>query len=142
MDAAGFSALVEAYGADARRWSADRLEAAEAFRAAEPASAADILAREAGLDELLDALRPPVASAALHDRILAAAPRPRPEAGRAWLAWLRPGVGIAMAASCAAGAVTGGLLVQPPPARDPGADLLASVTAPGELALADDGEDG
>lgn len=141
IDAADFQALVEAYGADARRWPADRRAAAEAYRAAEPEAAAAILALEVDLDEALDILRPPVASADLRARILASAPKPRAEGWRGMLGWMRPGVSAVMAASCVAGVVAGLLLVQPPERNDtPGGDLFAAVAGPGDFASDDDSE--
>ena len=53
MTLAEFEALVQAYGADLKRWPVSRQEAAEAFLAQSPA-ATDALAEEAGLDALLD----------------------------------------------------------------------------------------
>ena len=140
MNAGEFHTLIEAYGADARRWPADRREAAEAFCAADPVAAAAAMAAEADLDQALDQLRPPTASPALYDRILASAPQARAEGGRGVLGWLRPSIGLAMAASCAAGAVAGMLLVQQPPARDAGDDLWAAVSAPGDLTADDESE--
>jgi len=143
INAADFQALIEAYGADARRWPADRRLAAEAYRLAEPETVAAILAMEADLDEVLDVLRPPAASAELRARILEAAPKPRAQGWRGLLGWMRPGVSAAMAGSCAAGVVAGLLLVQPPERNDvAGGDLFAAVAGPGELAVDDESEVG
>jgi hypothetical protein len=140
IDASDFQSLVEAYGADARRWPADRRAGAEAFVAAEPARASAILALEAELDERLDVLRPPSASEALRERILAGAPQPRADGWRGMFGWLRPGVGIAMAASCAAGVVAGLLLIQPAERGDMGGDAaMAALSGPGD-ASDEDGE--
>lgn len=53
-----FKSLVDAYGADRRRWPEDRRAAAEAFCAEHPEAQA-MLADEAALDRLLHATRPP-----------------------------------------------------------------------------------
>jgi len=73
MNAERFSQLVEAYGADARRWPVAEREAAEAFRLAEPDAAALLLAEADAVDALLHASPQPAVSAALRERVLAAA---------------------------------------------------------------------
>lgn len=141
MDAPAFQSLVEAYGANARRWPDDRSEAATAFVSAAPDQAAAILALESELDDALDVLRPPAASASLRERVLAAAPRPR-SAGRGALHWLRPGFGLAMAASCAAGVAAGLLLVSQPERGDTGGDaVMAALSVPSDV-IGDDEEVG
>lgn len=104
-----FRELIEAYGADPRRWpEAERAEAAEAARA--PAAQA-LLAEARALDGLLAEAPAIQASAALRDRVLAAAPTPRRRLmGRLTpLAWLS---GFGWAAAAAAGLVFGVALGQ------------------------------
>lgn len=75
MDRERFAALLEAYGADFRRWPAAARGDAAAF-AAQNAEAAALVADAAGLDALLDSARDETRpSAGLAARILAAAPR-------------------------------------------------------------------
>lgn len=109
MNAERFSQLVEAYGADARRWPVSERAAAEAFRLARPDEGARLLAEADAIDGLLHAAPRPVVSHALRERVLAAAAgqtmrRPlfglRP--GR--LAWLSGG---AFAAAACAGIIAG-----------------------------------
>lgn len=143
IDATAFQHLVEAYGADPRRWPEDRRAAALAFQAAEPDQAATILAFGASLDEALDELRPPAASAELRARILAAAPKLRPDGWRGAFDWLRPGVGALLAGSCAAGVVAGMLLVAAPERSDLGGDaVMAALAGPGDGAAEDESEVG
>lgn len=105
-----FQELAEAYGADIARWPSDVRDAAALFAAAEPAIARRALAGEAGLDELLDALPRPRATAALYDRIVADAPAAR---RRRWFSWLGPaGLGAALAGAAAAGLLVGVQLSQ------------------------------
>lgn len=108
MNAERFSQLVEAYGADARRWPVADREAAEAFRAAQPNEAMRLLAEADAVDALLDAAPRPVVSAALRERVLAGA---RPRAGfprfgfrPGRLVWLSGG---AFAAAACAGVIAG-----------------------------------
>jgi hypothetical protein len=93
---ARFAALIEAYGAEPRRWPADRRAWAEDLlrRSAE---ARALAAEAAALDAALD--RAPLAAppAALIGRVLAAAPRAR--AGHWWLGgFWRPAAGLSAAA--------------------------------------------
>jgi hypothetical protein len=72
--------------------------------AAEPAFTGATLAGAAALDAALDSWRAAPASAAVVERILAAAPQP----GRRWPVWLSPAaLGAGLAAACAAGVVLG-----------------------------------
>ncbi len=105
-DAQRFEALADAHGGIIGRWPADVRDAAYAWLAEAPEAAQAVLARAIALDEALDALRPPQASAALRDAILAAAPRARQgwSLGR-WLAGA--GVGAALAAASLAGVMIG-----------------------------------
>jgi hypothetical protein len=104
MSRARFEELAEAYGGDVSRWPAEAREAAAALMAAEPGFTGEALARAGALDAALDGWRPAPVSAALTDRVLAAAPRPR----RRWPVWLSPAaLGAGLAAACAAGVVAG-----------------------------------
>jgi ferric-dicitrate binding protein FerR (iron transport regulator) len=99
-----FEALAEAFGGDIARWPVAERDAAAAMLAAEPAWADATLARAGELDAMLDALEAPRADGALAERIARAAPAPR----RRWPAWLAPaGLGVGLAAACAAGVVLG-----------------------------------
>jgi hypothetical protein len=111
MNAERFSQLVEAYGADARRWPVAEREAAAAFRLARPDEAARLLAEADALDALLDAAPHPVVSYALRERVLAAAAGAGLKAHRPLfgfrpgrLAWLSGG---AFAAAACAGIIAG-----------------------------------
>ncbi len=111
MNAERFSQLVEAYGADARRWPVAEREAAEAFRLARPDETARLLAEADAVDALLDAAPRPVVSHALRERVLAAAAGAGLKARRPWfgfrpgrLAWLSGG---ACAAAACAGVIAG-----------------------------------
>ncbi len=102
MNADRFEQLIDAYGARPERWPPAERAAAEQWLAATP----DALARwdEARtLDEALDAWTAPTPSAALRERILATAPRPRRQPAPARIWW----AGIGLAAACAMGMVVG-----------------------------------
>jgi hypothetical protein len=110
MDRERFAALVDAYGADLRRWPEAERDAARVFRAAQPAVCEPLLAEAARIDAALDEIAALQPSAALRERILASAPRtrrPLVSLGRFRRAapWLAPGAGLA--AACAAGAWLG-----------------------------------
>jgi hypothetical protein len=94
---ARFEALLDAYGAEPRRWPEDRRAWAEALLARSPAavSARDEAAR---LDLLLDAADTEGASAALMGRVLAAAPAPRRPLRLRLREILKPAIGLAFAA--------------------------------------------
>ena len=111
MNAERFSQLVEAWGADARRWPQAERAQAEAYRLAEPQVAARLLAEAGAIDSLLDAAPRPVVSHALRERVLAAAAGAGLRAHRPWfgfqpgrLAWLSGG---ACAAAACAGIIAG-----------------------------------
>ena len=92
---ARFEGLLDAYGAEPRRWPADRRAAAEALLArSSEARALQAAARR--LDALLDAAPAEPAPAHLIGRVIAAAPAPR-RTGR-FAGWLKPAAGIAFAA--------------------------------------------
>ncbi|KQS55305.1 hypothetical protein ASG17_04210 [Brevundimonas sp. Leaf363] len=96
--------LIEAYGADHRRWPESEREAARALIAAQPTAFADALAEADAADAWLDAAPRPHVSAALRDRIIAQAPT----AGRGWM--IRPHLnklGWALAGGWAAAAFAG-----------------------------------
>ncbi|HEX3920332.1 MAG TPA: hypothetical protein VHW60_23575 [Caulobacteraceae bacterium] len=101
-----FRHLASAYGADLARWpKAERAAAAE-FLARHADVAGRMLAAEQPLDDTLaaDAVAEP--RPALRARIIEAAPRQR-AAGRA-MRWLTAaGLGLGLAASCAAGVAAG-----------------------------------
>jgi hypothetical protein len=95
-----FRALVEAYGAEPRRWPAERRDWALDMLARH-AEARAVQAEAARLDGLLEAARPASAPADLIGRVLAAAPTARGVASRdeGWLRRLwRPVLGLAVAA--------------------------------------------
>ncbi|MEQ1489446.1 MAG: hypothetical protein ABL932_02750 [Terricaulis sp.] len=77
MDRERFADLLDAYGADFRRWPADARAAATAF-AAQNSDAAALIAEARAVDAVLDSARDSAApSADLAARILASAPRAR-----------------------------------------------------------------
>jgi len=94
---ARFEALLDAYGAEPRRWPAERRAWAEALLARSPEAAA-LRATAARLDGLLDATGVEPAPAYLVGRVLASAPRAAaPRAS--WSAGLfKPAAGLAFAA--------------------------------------------
>lgn len=78
MNRERFEALLDAYGADLKRWPADERAAAEAFASANSGEAEPLLAAARALDGALDAARDNEApSAALTSAVLAGAPRAR-----------------------------------------------------------------
>ncbi|HYF23923.1 MAG TPA: hypothetical protein VD929_11050 [Caulobacteraceae bacterium] len=110
MNAERFEAMVAAYGAEPRRWPEEERAAALAFLNADPV--AERLLFEARMtDAALSAAPSQVAGAALRDRVLAAAPQPRPERA-AW--WSKPFLswGAGLAAASVAGVVAGSLYIQ------------------------------
>ena len=101
-----FRALAAAYGADPDRWPDAERSAAAAYLDARPAAAEAILVTERRLDAALAAYATVEPSHALRERIVTSAPRER-RAGRVarWMAGA--GLGLGLAASCAAGVVAG-----------------------------------
>jgi hypothetical protein len=101
MDAERFEQLIEAYGGESARWpQADRAPALR-YLAATPAAHAT-RARALRLDEMLGAWAGPAASAALRDRIAAAAPAVRTLHLRdLWVS------GVGLAAACVIGLAVG-----------------------------------
>jgi hypothetical protein len=113
-----FEQIVEAYGADPRRWPDDERDAACAFAQTHPADARPRLAAAAALDAALDADVPLPVSRSLRRRIVASANRRDPwpfgwrfesRPARRWL----PGAALAGAgvAGLVAGAVAMSLLM-------------------------------
>jgi hypothetical protein len=93
------AAILDAYGADPRRWP----EAERAAMLARLREAGEAMLDEAGaLDDLLDAGRAPAPSMALRAAVLAGAPR-RAIVTRARLWW----AGLILTAATAAGALSG-----------------------------------
>jgi len=88
-----FHQIVEAYGADSRRWPEEERAAAQAWAQTHRQQADAWLAQAAGLDAWLaaDRLAPP--DAALQRRIVASAPVRRPHAQRR--AWWWSGAAVA-----------------------------------------------
>lgn len=112
MDRERFTELLDAYGADFRRWPAELRADAAAF-AAQDAEAAALMADARKLDAMLDAREDAVPSPDLADRILAFAPRVvRPAFDRRAL--------LALAACAVFGVVLGygGGLLAPAPIED------------------------
>ena len=138
MNAQRFESLVEAYGAEPRRWPAGERAAAEAF--ARTGQGAALLAAAAELDCVLEAAPAPQPSAASRARILEAAPRPRAWRGELerWLRAVAPGAGLVAAGL--AGVLFGATLSGPAPGEAARAEiLLAEAGAFEEAALAVDG---
>jgi len=94
---AQFRYLLDAYGAEPRRWPHDRRAAAEALLMRSPEAKA-LHAAALRLDALLDAAPAEPAPAHLIGRVLAGAPQPA-EARRGWFAGLlKPAAGLALVA--------------------------------------------
>jgi len=109
MDRTRFEALLEAYGADPRRWPEAERAAAVAFASAHPEMGA-VAAEAARLDAVLDAGRTEArGSDLLQARILAALPKAAPAGNRGWV--------LALAACAVFGVALGfggGMLVAKP----------------------------
>ncbi|MGD9966953.1 MAG: hypothetical protein AB7T59_10560 [Hyphomonadaceae bacterium] len=130
MDRERFDQLLEAYGADFRRWPADARGAAVAFAAQHPETAS-LLEEARGLDRALDASLGDVApSPDLTARILARAPRRARTFDRRAL--------LALAACAAFGMVLGfgGGLLAPAPIED---ESFFSMAFEAPFALEDEG---
>jgi hypothetical protein len=139
MDLQQFEDMTLAWGPDLARWPAGRREAARAVLAAQPDAARALIEAAGRLDAALDKAEHPAPSASLRARIVAAAPRVRRVADVVpWRSWFGAAAGAALAASCAAGVLTGleaashGLtpanaLASPDPAAD-AAQLLRGST--------------
>ncbi|MGH6992318.1 MAG: hypothetical protein ACREEH_03185, partial [Caulobacteraceae bacterium] len=99
-----FIHILEAWGADPARWPADERQAALRL-AAEP-EFADLIRKESRLDAALDLAGDAAPFPALRARIISAARQAgRPGEAAAW--GRRFGLGLGLAAACAAGVVLG-----------------------------------
>ncbi|MDO1581383.1 hypothetical protein [Rhizobium oryzicola] len=105
MTVDAFRALLDAYGANARRWPAEQRDAAAAFQATEAGQA--LAAEAAKLDALLARYQPPGPSSALTGRILESAGR-RVTLRRRLQRWF---VGAGLIGVGLAGGLTGALVV-------------------------------
>ena len=124
MDLTRFTALCDAYGGEIARWPEGDRDGAAALAAREPAAAA-VLAEAVVLDGLLAGSRSQAPSAALRDRLLAAAPRERARASFDWL--FKAGLGAALAAAGVAGVLVGSTLTAAPDVDD--APAIAALDA-------------
>jgi hypothetical protein len=110
MTSERFLALVDAWGADARRWPEAERAAARAFAAANPGIALPALAEADAADALLHASRVASPSMMLRDRVIASAAgaglKARRE-GRRWLDRLSIAFGAGWAAAACAGVAAG-----------------------------------
>jgi len=97
-----FAAILDAYGADPRRWPDAEREAARAMASAR----ADALAEADALDAWLDHAPRPVPSEALRQRVIAAVGAVG-RRGRLWWDRLTVTVGVGWAAAACAGVVAG-----------------------------------
>ncbi|MFL9882366.1 hypothetical protein PQR66_04975 [Paraburkholderia agricolaris] len=82
-----FHQIVEAYGADPRRWPQQERAAGQAWAAAHRAEADAMLADAAGIDAWLAADKVDPPGAALQQRIIGSAPARRPSVPRKRLWW-------------------------------------------------------
>ena len=108
-----FTALVSAYGADARRWPESERATAQAFMAAEPETTRAVLAEADALDALLHAAPAQQVSMALRDRVIASAAEAGLKArkqGRIWLDRLALALGAGWAVAACAGVAAGVLM--------------------------------
>jgi hypothetical protein len=138
MNIEKFESLLEAYGADMRRWPAESREQAKAFAAASP-HAVRLLEAEAAFDRMLDAAQTAPATRDLEDRILAAFSGRRPSSAHGWtraLSWmpLRWTQAAALACSLALGLAVGAALpsiagIGDPHAIDPALVALGDIDA-------------
>ena len=95
MNAERFAVILEAYGAEPRRWPVSERRAAEAF-AATP-EGGRLLAEAAAVDDLLLAYAVPAPGAELRTRVLEARPRERRSLLAPWRFGWAPGAGLAAA---------------------------------------------
>jgi hypothetical protein len=105
-----FDALVAAWGADARRWPEAERAAAQAFAASRRDIVGPALAEADAVDALLHASRAAQPSAALRDRVIAAAAEAGLNAkreGRKWLDRMALALGAGWAAAACAGVAAG-----------------------------------
>ncbi len=106
MTAERFLELVQAWGADRRRWPEAERVAAEAFAAAHPDIADPALDEADQIDALLFASATPRVSTALRDRVIAAAAASG-RTGRRWMDRLTLAFGAGWAVAACAGVVAG-----------------------------------
>lgn len=123
MDRTRFDAIIDAYGADPRRWPAAERAAAETFYA----EAGGDISQAAALDEALDAARETPDVHLLAARVLKQrrALRSEPDKAARW----------ALAACAMIGVAAGfgaGAMVAPAASVEPGRVLSAALTAPFE----------
>lgn len=132
MNAERFAALLEAYGAEPRRWPAAERSAGEAFAGGVEGRAA--LAAELELDSWLDASSAARPTHDLRMRVLAAAPKPGvwSRFAQPWLRAWAPGAGLAAAGLAG---VVFGLALAGPQADSRGDALLAEIGAYDEAVL-------
>jgi len=131
MDIERFERLIEAYGADPKRWPAEEREAARALAHANAERCGPLLETAHELDLAMDCAPVGAPSLALRERVIEAAPRGRHrrlDASSRWLWW--PG----LAAACAAG-VLAGVVVTDQATRGVRADTVLAANT--ELALAE-----
>jgi hypothetical protein len=105
-----FAALLDAYGAEPRRWPDNERDAAQALVRADP-RAASLMDEAAYIDDLLYAYRVPAPSPALVAAVIARAPRRRWTRARLW--WAALGLGLAGAGGALAGSAATAALEQP-----------------------------
>lgn len=128
MTLARFEAILDAYGADPRRWPDAERGAARTFAEADPRAPA-LLAAAADLDGAIDLGAPDPAGADLREAVIASAKITPP---RRSLWWVGAGLGAALAGA-AAGAVTVGVMA-PRVSNELTAEQMASAaTAFGDL---------
>lgn len=135
MDRTRLQTVLDAYGADIHRWpEPDRAVGANPVADAAIVSLFD---QARATDDLLERSLPYTPSHALHERVLASAPRPRGSRFRqAWWSW-QAGVGAGLAASVGAGVMVGWTVVAAPPGADANLDLalVAYAAAPADTAF-------
>ncbi|REG49702.1 hypothetical protein B0G80_6101 [Paraburkholderia sp. BL6669N2] len=102
-----FQQIVEAYGAEPRRWPQQERAAAQAWAQSHRAEAEALLAQAAGVDAWLSADKVEPPGAALLERVLGSAPVRQPGAPRRRLWWS----GAAVAGVGLLGGVAGALAV-------------------------------
>lgn len=134
MDLARFSQLLDAYGAEPRRWPREEREAALRFLRTD-ARAAPLLTAAGEVDDLLLAFRVPAPSPALAAAALAGAPRPSALRGvKLW--WAALGLGLMGAGGALAGSLAGAAML---PGMAAPADMHEDMTAFGSASLDDVG---
>jgi hypothetical protein len=101
MTAERFAQIVEAHGAEPRRWPADERAAAQAFARAHAEAADPVLRAARNLDAAMDAYAVEARAPDLQARILTALP-----GNDNWRRWRAP-LAAGLAAACAAGVLVG-----------------------------------